>query len=171
MAALVIISKYGLQSRNVSTDRDANNVVSIEYGKQYMFRNGSNPEQLNHASLYAVFLTLENNGSANYNKLDMNGNHYTKNFSINGTELRKLKALVLETGFIHIPEQDGTANQIPGNYTKYQLKVTVNNLQKVMSYSDPSARGVTVPPIVTGIAGELEYLLSRNVERYAITPR
>ncbi len=76
-------------------------------------------------------------------------------------EVKKLTAMIKETGFMNIPIDSISADESVSEYTKFSLKVTLNGITKQIQWSEGNATSTFVPPIITMVESELERVIEK----------
>jgi hypothetical protein len=143
-------------SNNRQSETDQSE-LSLEYSRQHLTRTD--------AGLVATsteVLTIDNDRSAGYTKI-MGENTDEKRFATSNEEMKRLKALILGTGFIHITKTDYPQREGLANLTKYTLKVRTSGDMITISWVDPDSLNGTVPPIITNTASQLDAIISSRI--------
>lgn len=127
----------------------------IEYRRDYM--PGPGEETIVDEDL----LKIASDGSATFS-MPSRTNFREQKFSLSAEELGRIKGLVLETGFMAIPETDYPPVDGAGNYTQYTLTVTADGEQKTIKWVSIYAYGGTIPPIILNVGAQLDDLIERK---------
>ena len=108
------------------------------------------------APLKSEILTISNDGDVRY--MVTEGEHPLpeKTMTIPKAQVKKLTALIKETGFMQIPIDSIPADSDQSEYTKYSLKVTLNGQVKQIQWPEANATSAFIPPIVTMVESQLE---------------
>ena len=159
MVALILLPSFNNNKSTTSTDAQAQ--LSLQYDRQQLSRREPNAVL---AATSADVLTIENDGSAKYRKLV--GAPDEKTFTITSDEMRQLKGLILDTGFMTIPATDYTQKEGLANVTKYTIKVNANiissgNNEKTINWVDPDSYNGTIPPIIINVGSTLDSIISK----------
>jgi hypothetical protein len=149
MAVLILLPRFN--SGPSATDETQ---VSLEYSRQHLSRIESG--QL--AATSAELLTIENDGSAKYRKLV--GAPDEKAFMLSSDDLKRLKDLILETGFMQIPDANYQQNQGLASVTQYTLKVNVGGSTKTINWVDQESND-SVPSIIGNVGAQLDDIITR----------
>jgi len=147
MAALVLLPSF-------SSAPATGKALSLEYSRQNLTR----MENGQFVAASAEVLTIENNGSAKYGKLV--GPPAEKEFKINSDDMKRLKDLILETGFMQIPDANYPQKEGLDNVTKYSLKVDADGSTKTINWVDPDSND-NVPSIIGNIGIQLDGVISK----------
>jgi hypothetical protein len=110
-------------------------------------------------------LTISNDGTATYTRTDFYPTQTTdeRRFSLSGDELKRLKALVFETGFMQIPVKSYEEKQGLDNYTRYQIAVYEGDSPETFNWFNAEASQKPVPPIITNIGAQLDGIIERHL--------
>jgi hypothetical protein len=111
-------------------------------------------------------LRIENDGSATYTKTDYYPSEKTdeRKFSLSNDEMKRLRGLIFETGFMQIPVEHYSEKEELTNYTRYQVAVYQgDDSQKIITWFNPEASEVPVPSIITNIGSQLDTIIGRHV--------
>lgn len=144
MAVLVLLP--GFNSQPASNQAQ----VSIEYTKRQFERTD--------AVLAATgdeVLTIGNDGSATYVKTG----GQPERFTVGSEDMKRLKDLVLESGFMQIPAINYPAQGDAANITTYTLKVQAGGDSKTMIWSRP---GAEIPFLVNEVGLRLDAIIEQR---------
>jgi hypothetical protein len=75
--------------------------------------------------------------------------------SISEAQMQKLAAMIKETGFMSIPKESFPIKDDVEKYTKFAIKITLNDAKTQIFWSDQDATEKFIPPIVTAVEEEL----------------
>jgi hypothetical protein len=127
--------------------------LSLEYSRQKFVRT--------EAGLTAAsdeVLAIENGGSATYIKT---GEQLEK-FTVRSEDMKRLKDLILASGFMQIPKTDYPVQEGVANFTKYMLKVQAGNDAKTITWARPTAGG-EIPFLINEAGTRLDTIIERHV--------
>ena len=79
--------------------------------------------------------------------------------SISDAQLQKLTAMIKETGFMSIPKESFPIKDDVESYTKFTVKITLNDARTQIFWPDQDATEKFIPPIVTAVESELEEII------------
>jgi hypothetical protein len=149
MAALILVP--GLNNQSVSNQTQ----LSLEYSRQHLVKTDTG-----FAIASAESLAIGNDGSATYTKTG----EQPKKFTVSSEEMKRLKDLVLESGFMQIPKTDYPAQEGLANFTKYTVKVSAGDKTKTISWANLEAYGSGgIPPsIITNTGERLDDIISSH---------
>ena len=77
----------------------------------------------------------------------------------NEEKLRKLTAMIKETGFMEIPTDSFPVREGTDEYQKSTIKVTLNGQTRQIHWPEQNATDHFVPPIITRIETELDQII------------
>ena len=80
--------------------------------------------------------------------------------SISDEQLQKLTALIKETGFMSIPKEPFPIKDDVESYTKFTIKITLNDAKTQIFWPEQDATEMFIPPIVTMLESELEDIIN-----------
>ncbi|HEX2615845.1 MAG TPA: hypothetical protein VHL10_10160 [Nitrososphaera sp.] len=149
MAALVLLPSFN--KGPAATDQTQ---LSLEYSRQHLSR----IENGQFAATGAEMLTIGNDGSAKYSKLV--GAPDEKTFRISSDDLKRLKDLILETGFMQIPDANYPQREGLASVTQYTLKVSAGGSTKTINWVDPDSND-SVPSIIGNVGAQLDDIIAR----------
>ena len=109
-------------------------------------------------------LIIENDGTVQFTEIKDGSNQSQFTSSISNEQLQKLTAMIKETGFMSIPKESFTIKEVVESYTKYTLKITLNDARTQIFWPDQDATEKFIPPIVTAVAAELVGIISKIIE-------
>lgn len=134
--------------------------IDVNYERQRMTRSGSD-----HVATNNEVLHISKDGSATFSSSDPRSSGFPeeKQFTLSSEELGSLKGLLLETGFMEIPQADySQVKDGAGDYTKYTLTVKPDDKIKQFSWVDSDVSKVTVPSIITKAGFQLDGLIQNK---------
>lgn len=106
-------------------------------------------------------LKIHENGNARYLVTTDGAPQPEKTLSLDRGEIRRLTALVKETGFMHLPTNQILADEQQTEYTKFTLKVTLNGNTRQMQWVEQNATSTLIPPILTHVESNLDGVLQK----------
>jgi hypothetical protein len=106
-------------------------------------------------------LIISNEGNVRYLVTENEHPLPEKTITIPKDEVKKLTAMIKETGFMSIPIDSISADESVSEYTKFSLKVTLNGNTKQIQWSEGNATSTFVPPIITMVESELERVIEK----------
>ena len=110
-------------------------------------------------------LTIENDGTVQYTEIKDGVNKSQITSSISDAQLQKLTAMIKETGFMSIPKESFPIKDDIESYTKFTIKITLNDAKTQVFWPEQDATEKFIPPIVTMLESELEGIINQVIER------
>ena len=109
-------------------------------------------------------LTIDNDGAVQYTEVNDGVNQSLVKSSIGDAQLQKLTAMIKETGFMSIPKESFPIKEDVESYTKFTVKITLNDARTQIFWPDQDATEKFIPPIITAVESELEGIISKIIE-------
>jgi len=109
-------------------------------------------------------LIIENDGTIQYTEIKDGVNKSQITSSISYEQLQKLTALIKETGFMSIPKESFPIKDDVEIYTKFTIKITLNDARTQIFWPEQDATEKFIPPIITMLESELDGIISQIIE-------
>ena len=109
-------------------------------------------------------LIIENDGTIQYTEIKDGINQSQIKSSISDEQLQKLTALIKETGFMSIPKESFPIKDDVEIYTKFTIKITLNDARTQIFWPEQDATEKFIPPIITMLESELDGIISQIIE-------
>ena len=109
-------------------------------------------------------LTIENDGTVQYTEIKDGVNQSQITTSISDEQLQKLTAMIKETGFMSIPKESFPIKDDVESYTKFTIKITLNDAKTQIFWPEQDATEKFIPPIVTMLESELGDIINQIIE-------
>ena len=109
-------------------------------------------------------LIIENDGTIQYTEIKDGVNKSQITSSISDEQLQKFTALVKETGFMSIPKESFPIKDDVEIYTKFTIKITLNDARTQIFWPEQDATEKFIPPIITMLESELDGIISQIIE-------
>jgi len=109
-------------------------------------------------------LIIENNGAVQYTEVKDGVNQSLLKSSISDAQLQKLTAMIKETGFMSIPKESFPIKDGVESYTKFTVKITLNDAKIQIFWPEQDATEKFIPPIVTAVESELDAIINEIIE-------
>ena len=106
-------------------------------------------------------LYIKNNGDLKYSVTELGILQHDIRSKLDEKKLHKIKALIKETGFISIPSESFPILENVTEYQKSSMKVTLNGKTVQIHWPEQNATAQFVPPIITMVESELDYIISK----------
>jgi hypothetical protein len=104
-------------------------------------------------------LIVKNDGSASHTGPD---GQAEREFTISKEEMKVLKELFLNTGFMQIPKTDYQEKAGLGNFTRYELSVQSEGDSQLIRWVNPEAANEAIPSIIINSGSRLDDIIERN---------
>jgi len=105
-------------------------------------------------------LTIDNDGLVQYTEIKDGVNQSLVKSSISRAQLQKLTALIKETGFMSIPKESFPVKDDVESYTKFTIKITLNDAKTQIFWPEQDATEKFIPPIITMLESELVEIIN-----------
>lgn len=115
-------------------------------------------------SQFTEILTISNDGEIKYSVIEEGYPKPDKKSTINNDKLKKLTALIKETGFMEIPSESFPVRDGIEEYQKTTIKVTLNGQIRQIQWVEQNATDKFVPPIISIIELELDQIINQLIE-------
>ena len=115
-------------------------------------------------SQYTEILTIKNDGEIKYSVVEEGYQKPDKKSTINKDKLKKLTALIKETGFMEIPTESFPVRNGVDDYQKSTIKVTLNGQIRQIYWVEQNATDKFIPPIISMIELELDQIINQLIE-------
>jgi len=109
-------------------------------------------------------LIIENDGTVQYTEVKDGVNQSLLKSSISDAQLQKLTAMIKETGFMSIPKESFPIKDDVESYTKFTVKITLNDAKTQIFWPEQDATEKFIPPIVTAVESELDAIINEIIE-------
>ncbi len=134
--------------------------ISIEYTK-HQLKVVSFGVTERAGSQYTEILTIKNDGEIRYNVIEEGFPEPEKKSRIDEDQLRKLTAMIKETGFMEIPTDQFPIDEDVIEYQKSTIKITLNEKTRQIHWPDQNATTILIPPIITQLELELNQIIDQ----------
>jgi len=142
---------------------NSNDTIEIEYTKHDLTTISFGVTEKT-AATNTQILTINNDGTVEYNQIREGSDQSQITSSISNQQLQKLTALIKETGFMSIPKEPFPIMDDVGDYTKSTIKITLNGNETQIFWPNQDATEKLIPPIITMIESELEQIINQIIE-------
>lgn len=136
-------------------------VIELEFTK-YQLKKVSFGVTDRIASEKTEILVIHNDGQVRYTVTEQGVPQPDITKTIDDKEIRKLKALVKETGFMQIPSESFPVKDSITEYQKSSLKITLNGAVKQVFWPEQNATEKFVPPLITMVESELNQIINQT---------
>ena len=135
-----------------------NDTIEIEYTKHQLKKVSYGVTEREGAKKTEVLL-IKNNGETKYTVTKEGYSQPEKRTELSEEKIRKLTALIKETGFIAIPSESFPVMNNVTDYQKSNVKVTLNGQVKQIHWPEQNATEKFIPPIITMIESQLDQII------------
>jgi hypothetical protein len=115
-------------------------------------------------SQFTEILTIKDDGKINYGIIKEGYPQPDKKSILEPEKLKKLTALIKETGFMEIPSESFPVHQDVSEYQKSSIKVTLNGQVRQINWVEQNATEKFIPPIITMVELELDHIVKQLKE-------
>jgi hypothetical protein len=158
--AILIAIPLITQSEIPYSASNSNDVIEIEYAK-YQLKKISFGVTERVGAQKTEILLIKNNGEIKYSVTE---NSYPKpdvKSFLDEQKLRKLKALIKETGFISIPSESFSIRENVTDFQKSNIKVTLNGRINQINWPEQNATDKFIPPIISMVESQLDNIVEQ----------
>ena len=109
-------------------------------------------------------LLIKNNGNIKYTVTKEGYPQPEIKSDLSEEKIRKLTALIKETGFIEIPLESFPVKENVMNYQKSNVKITLNGQIKQVHWPEQNATEKFIPPIIIMVESQLDQIIKQISE-------
>ena len=162
LAILIVIPMVTMKEIPMSAINSYDN-VHIEFTKHDLRVVSFGVTEKSVADMTQV-LIIDNDGNVQYTEVKDGVNQSLVKSSISHEQLQKLTAMIKETGFMSIPKESFPIKEDVERYTKFTVKITLNDTRIQIFWPEQDATEKFIPPIVTAVESELLDIISKIIE-------
>ena len=140
-----------------------NDKITIEYTK-HQLKLVSFGVTERAGSQFTEILTIKDDGEIKYGIIEEGYPKPDTKSTIAPEKLKKLTALIKETGFMEIPSESFPVSEGITDYQKSSIKITLNGQLRQINWVEQNATEKFVPPIITMIELELDHIINQLIE-------
>ncbi len=140
-----------------------NDTIRIEYTKHQLKKISFGVTEQVGAQKTEILL-IKNNGETEYTVTKDGYTQPVIKSELSEEKLRKLTALIKETGFIAIPSESFPVKDDVIDYQKSNVKITLNGQSKQIHWPEQNATEKFIPPIITMIESQLDLVIKQISE-------
>lgn len=145
MAVLILLPGFSGQGDDVTIEYYRDNVTRMDTG-------------LYEVSMRQV-LSINNDGSATYLGA---GEQLERRFSVSSEEMKVLRELFVNTGFMQIPATNYEEKSGLANFTRYELSVRSGEETQLIHWVNPEASSGPIPAIIINAGSRLDSIIERH---------
>ncbi|MDH3618802.1 MAG: hypothetical protein OES14_04925 [Nitrosopumilus sp.] len=109
-------------------------------------------------------LLIKNNGETEYSVIKEGYPQPDIKSKLSEEKIRKLTALIKETGFIEIPSESFPVKDDVIDYQKSNVKIILNGQIKQIHWPEQNATEKFIPPIITMVESQLDQVINQISE-------
>jgi hypothetical protein len=137
-----------------------NDTIRIEYTKHQLTKVSFGVTEDVKAQKTEILL-IKNNGEIEYSVTKEGYPQPKIKSELSEKEIRKLTALIKETGFIEIPSESFPVKDDVINYQKSNVKIILNGQVKQIHWPQQNATEKFIPPIITMVESQLDQVINQ----------
>lgn len=132
---------------------------NLEYRRDHIYR----VEGGGYNTIDQGILNIRQDGSATYVVLNGQGVQLEeRQFTVRGDEMKVLKELFLNTGFMQIPDAEYRERPGLANFTRYQLDVHAGEESQSFRWVNPEAGFGNIPSIIINAGTRLDAIIESH---------
>lgn len=139
---------------------NSSDVMEIEYAK-YQLKKISFGVTERLGAQKTEILLIKNNGEIKYSVTEDGYPKPDIKSTIDEQKLRKLKALIKETGFISIPSESFPIRDNVTDFQKSNIKVILNGRINQINWPEQNATEKFIPPIISMVESQLDNVIEQ----------
>jgi len=159
MALLIAIPMLTKQETSI-TASGPNDVIELEYTK-HLLKKVSFGVTENVVAQKTEVLLVTNDGKTRYTLIDEGLPKPDITSEVDEVTMRRLTALIKETGFMTIESESFPVRDDVEQYQKFTLKITLNNQIIQIHWPEQNATEKFVPPLITLVEAELDRIIDQ----------
>ncbi len=140
-----------------------NDVIEIEYSKHQLKKISFGVTERIGAQKTEILL-IQNNGEIKYTVTEDGYPKPDVKSNLDDQTLRKLKALIKETGFISIPSESFPIRDNVTDFQKSNIKITLNGRVNQINWPEQNATDKFIPPIISMVESQLDEIAEQISE-------
>ena len=140
-----------------------NDVVEIEYTKHQLKKISFGVTERIGAQKTEILL-IKNNGDIKYTVTEDGYPKPDVRSHLDDQKIRKLKALIKETGFISIPSESFPIRDNVTDFQKSNIKITLNGKVNQINWPEQNATDKFIPPIISMVESHLDKIAEQISE-------
>ncbi|MCH8972805.1 MAG: hypothetical protein IH814_01540 [Thaumarchaeota archaeon] len=159
LIAVPLITKSEIPFSAINPD----DVIELEYTKHQLKKISFGVTERLVAQKSEILL-VKNDGDLRYTVTEDGITKPDKLSDLDDETMKKLRALIKETGFISIPNESFPIIDDVNEYQKSSLKITLNGVVNQIHWPEQNATEKFVPPIITMVESELDHIIEQLIE-------
>ena len=159
LIAVPLLTKSEIPFSAINPD----DVIELEYTKHQLKKISFGVTERLVAQKSEILL-VKNDGDLRYTVTEDGITKPDKLSDLDDETMKKLRALIKETGFISIPNESFPIIDDVNEYQKSSLKITLNGVVNQIHWPEQNATEKFVPPIITMVESELDHIIEQLIE-------
>ena len=159
LIAVPLLTKSEIPFSAINPD----DVIELEYTKHQLKKISFGVTERLVAQKSEILL-VKNDGDLRYTVTEDGITKPDKLSDLDDETMKKLRALIKETGFISIPNESFPIIDDVNEYQKSSLKITLNGIVNQIHWPEQNATEKFVPPIITMVESELDHIIEQLIE-------
>lgn len=155
LAALFIVVPTLLRPEIPNVAVNSDDVISIEYSKQHLKKISFGLTQSIGADITEV-LTISNDGQTTYSLTKNGYSEPDVKYQLSKDEVKRLTALIKETGFMEMPKTSYQVKSDLNEYEKFGLQVTLDGKSINVQWPDQNSTQEFIPPLINEVQNSLD---------------
>ena len=163
LAALFIIVPTLLRPDIPNVAVNSDDIISIEYSKQHLKKISFGLTQ-NIGAQKTEVLSISNDGQVSYSLIKDGFSDPDKKSQISKFEVKRLTALIKETGLMEIPQRSFQVKSDLNEYDKFGLQITLNDKSVNIQWSDQNSTQEFIPPLIYQVQNSLDSVIAEIIK-------
>ncbi|MDE1811919.1 MAG: hypothetical protein KGH86_07320 [Thaumarchaeota archaeon] len=159
LAALFIVVPTLLRPEIPNVAVNSDDVISIQYTKEHLKKISFGLTQSIGADTAEV-LSISNDGQTIYSLTKNGYSEPDKQYQISKDEVKRLTALIKETGFMDIPTTSYAVKSDLNEYEKYEMQVTLDGKSITVQWPDQNSTQEFIPPLITQVQNNMDSVIT-----------
>jgi hypothetical protein len=161
--AILIVIPLVTKSDIPYSAANPNDTLEIEYTKHQLKKISFGVTERVGAKKTEI-LIIKNDGEIQYTVTEDGYPKPDIKSHLDDQKLRKLKALIKETGFISIPSESFPIRDNTTDYQKSNIKITLNGRTNQIHWPQQNATDKFIPPIISMVESQLDEIVKQISE-------
>lgn len=163
LAALFIVVPTLLRPEIPNVAVNSDDVISIEYSKQHLQKISFGLTQSIGADTTEV-LTISNDGQTTYSLTKNGYSEPDVKYQLSKDEIKRLTALIKETGFMEMPKTSYQVKSDLNEYEKFGLQVTLDGKSINVQWPDQNSTQEFIPPLINEVQNSLDGVMAEIIK-------
>jgi hypothetical protein len=163
IVALLVIVPPLLRPEIPTAAVNSDDVISLEYSKQHLMKVSFGVTQDIGAQKTEI-LTITNDGQATYSLTTDGYSNPDRKLQIPTDSMKRLTALIKETGFVEIPPKSFPVKSDISEYDKFGLQVTLNGKSTSIQWFNQNDSQEFIPPLILQVQQSLDNLMTEIIK-------